>query len=741
MEQIICRKGMAVHPDKAQVFSLLQCTPDSPVYEEMEEEYEALAGPAAEMAQPVILMCFSGMEKEIASLKYPEGTPVLYVITSVGRKLTESSTGFFREGDYVKGLLMDAIADTCLFSLEEHVKGILREECQKRGFGISACLEAPSDISMDAQEVACRLTKAGEKAGICVTSGKMLDPVKSNCHLYILTSDQAMWKTDHDCRRCERKDCMFRNVQPVRLTVLQEGKPPAEAEGQDGESLLESMLRAGVFIQSPCGGTGRCGKCKVRVLKGDVKAEGEQAFLSEEEMRAGIHLACKTFPLEECVISLDAKEGYEAVAEYAVTGEDKANPAPFAAGDAEESSRGLGIAIDIGTTTIALQLLAAGKGEPLFSCTVQNHQSAYGADVISRIQAANAGKGDELRRAVVKDLQEGIRMLLAGGKRQKEHIREMVIAGNTTMVHLLMGYSCETLGTAPFTAVTLDGIGMDAGEILEDEGFRGCAAKIFPGISVYVGGDIVSGLLCCGFEKRVRPSLFIDLGTNGEVAIGNQERILAASTAAGPAFEGGNISCGMGSVPGAICHVRLKDKRIDELKTIGDESPCGLCGTGVIEMTAELLREGLLDETGLLDEDFFEKGFCVSEGPRGAVTFTQKDVREVQLAKAAIRAGVETLMEAYGAGPEDLEHVYVAGGFGYRMDLKKAVFIGLLPEALKDKVKAVGNSSLGGAARCLREKDGLKTAENIRRVSAEVSLAASRKFQQAYVESMMLQES
>lgn len=739
MEQVICRRGMSVNPDKTQVFSMVCCTPDSPVYEVMEEEYEELAAQAKEMAQPLILMYFSQMEKEIASAKYPQGTPVLYVITTVGRRLAESSTEFFEAGDYVKGMLMDAIADSCLFSLEQPLKALLQEECKKRGWGISSYLEAPTDISMEAQEVACRLTKAQENGGIKITSGKMLDPVKSNGRLYILTKDDTIWKTEHDCRRCERRDCMFRNVEPVRLTILKEGKEPVEADCRDGENLLEAILRAGVFLQSPCGGSGRCGKCKVRVLKGEVRETGSDSFLSEEEKGKGICLACKTIPLEDCVISLDAKEGYEALAEYGYVDDKEAQSASVH----REGKSGYGIAVDIGTTTIAFQLMDRGKRENLASCTVQNHQSAYGSDVISRIQASNEGKREELRRSVMGDLKNGIGLLLEEGKGQvqKAQVEEIVIAANTTMVHLLMGYSCETLGVAPFTAVTLDVISADAGELLEDEGLRGCPVKIFPGISVYVGGDIVSGMLCCGFEKREKPCLFIDLGTNGEIAIGNKDRILAASTAAGPAFEGGNISCGIGSVPGAICHVTLKDKKTDELKTIREEEPCGICGTGVIEITAELLREELLDETGLLDEDYFDDGFLVAKGPQGDITFTQKDIREVQLAKAAIRAGVETLMEEYQAKPEDLEYVFVAGGFGYRMDLEKAIFIGLLPEVLKDKVRAVGNSSLGGAALCLTDGDGLKTAEKIRKVSSEVSLAESRKFQEVYVESMMFEES
>ena len=737
METPLCRQEVPVSVDKKKVFSLIQCNPDSPVYEEIQEAYEELLPTALEMARPVILMRFGEMKPEIATKQYPAGTPVLYVIASVGKELCKASTCFFEQGDYVKGMLMDALADACLFSLEAPLKQLLKEECSKRNVGIRAYLEAPVDVDMQAQVVAWEQTQAERLAGIGISSGKMLDPVKSSCRLYILTEDLNMWKTDHDCRRCPRLDCMFRNVLPVTVTIQRPGKEPVDIDCRDGETLLDAMTRNRVFIESPCGGTGTCGKCKVRVLKGEVREHSSAPeLLSVREYENGVRFACQTVPLEDCTLRLHVRDGYEAVAAYGGgAGEPKETSGPL------QTEDGLGIAVDVGTTTVAIQLFDLRAGTELGSHTAANHQSAYGADVIARITASTQGKGEELRALIRADLTEGIRSLLTKAQRDPSEVKRMVLAANTTMVHLLMGYSCETLGVAPFTPVNLDRIQTDGAQLLGNPAFANCRCWIFPGISTYVGGDIVSGLLYCGFHKRETPALFIDLGTNGEIAVGSKNRILVASTAAGPAFEGGNISHGVGCVPGAICQIALENKAVSRYKTIREAPPCGICGTGVIELTAELLREGLIDETGLLNEVYFENGFPVVQGTEGMITFRQQDVREIQLAKAAVRAGIETLLEEYGISPDELDAVYVAGGFGYRLNMEKAVFLGLLPQSLQDKVKAVGNSSLGGAARCLLEESNLKWAEELCKVSQEVSLSVSRTFQESYIESMLFEKS
>lgn len=310
-------------------------------------------------------------------------------------------------------------------------------------------------------------------------------------------------------------------------------------------------------------------------------------------------------------------------------------------------------------------------------------------------------------------------------------ITQIVIAANATMIHLLMGYSCETLGVFPFTPVNMDTIILHGKELFGDAG-PDCEVRIIPGICTYVGGDIVSGLFSVDILQKTSPCLLIDLGTNGEMALGSGEHMLVTSVAAGPAFEGGNISCGIGSIPGAICGYR--DGKI---RTIGEKAPIGLCGTGVIEVMAELIEKGLVDETGLLDDEFFEEGFPLGENLEGEkIMFCQKDIREVQLAKSAVRAGLEVLLRKYGIGYEAVGAVYLAGGFGYRMSPQRAVTIGMIPEALLDKIQAVGNCALSGAKQILLQEEKWGELERIVKSSEEVMLSSDKAFHDLYVKHM-----
>ncbi|MGN0162922.1 MAG: ASKHA domain-containing protein, partial [Candidatus Ornithomonoglobus sp.] len=329
-------------------------------------------------------------------------------------------------------------------------------------------------------------------------------------------------------------------------------------------------------------------------------------------------------------------------------------------------------------------------------------------DVLSRIDAASRGRGAELQSTVEYQLNKCLKAV--GGKGMRT-----VIAANTTMVSLLMGYDCSGLGRYPFTAENLESI--HCGN-----------TSIAGGISAFVGGDITSGLYMCGFDENEEINLFVDLGTNGEMAIGNCRRILCTSTAAGPAFEGGRISCGTGSVEGAICAVSIKDKHIE---TIGGKEPCGICGTGIVELAAELAENGYIDKTGLYNEEY-AAGYEVAKG----IVFTQKDVRELQTAKAAVRAGIEILLEEYGAEEDKIQNVYIAGGFGKRLNIEKACRIGLLPKRFIGRYKAVGNSSLGGCVKLLENNDGFECIDRIRSVSEDFPLAERKGFTESFMRYM-----
>ena len=336
------------------------------------------------------------------------------------------------------------------------------------------------------------------------------------------------------------------------------------------------------------------------------------------------------------------------------------------------------------------------------------------------------------------DLIQGIHYVVEQAGVIAEQVQEIIIAGNTTMIHLLMGYDCKSLGEYPFTPVNIEPIESNYREIFEDD-FLSARVRIVPGISTFVGGDITAGLYSCSMDEQDTYSLLIDLGTNGEMALGNKDKMIVTSTAAGPAFEGGNITWGVGSLEGAIAGVKIEDGKA-QVRTIGDKAPIGICGTGVIETVAELIRAELVDETGCLDDDYFDDGFPLAVTENGEeIVFTQQDVREIQLAKAAVRAGIETLFLRYGIEKEQVAHVYLAGGFGFKLDCRKAIEIGMIPAEFADKVEAVGNSSLGGAIKSLLNQNGWQRMAAIGRKSQEINLSADKDFNQFYMDCMYLE--
>ena len=466
------------------------------------------------------------------------------------------------------------------------------------------------------------------------------------------------------------------------------------------KSLLEIMREKEYRIHADCSGLGTCGKCRVRFISDTPKpTDTEKKHLSEKALSEGIRLACQTKVSGDFTVEMDDLDDAMEIASI----EDS---------DAEVMPRNPVVAIDIGTTTLVAALLDPGRRKIIKAVTGVNHQRSFGADVISRIQAANQGNGAELKELIHSDIKN-----LLSSLGVDETVPE-IISANTTMQHLWQGLSCETLGVAPYTPVNISCRTID-----------GCT--LLPGISTYVGADIVSGIVAAKMDQSEKPCILIDLGTNGEMAIGNRDKIMVASTAAGPAFEGGNISCGTAGIPGAISGITIERGAI-KYETIGGLTPVGLCGSGVVEIVYELLKEELIDDTGLLDDAVDEDGFRIAY----QVFFTQKDIREVQLAKAAIRAGLETLLQAYGIGYDQVDTLYLAGGFGLKINLEKACAIGLLPRKLLNRTKAVGNTSLKGAALYAFDEGIRDRFIRVASSSEEVSLADSGVFQEKYMEQM-----
>jgi uncharacterized 2Fe-2S/4Fe-4S cluster protein (DUF4445 family) len=302
------------------------------------------------------------------------------------------------------------------------------------------------------------------------------------------------------------------------------------------------------------------------------------------------------------------------------------------------------------------------------------------------------------------------------------------------MLHLFLHLRCDTLGQAPFTPVTLDFVSFPFGAVFE--GDLTCTVDVLPGISTYVGADITAGILFSGIYKRPKPSLLLDIGTNGEMALAAEGRILCAATAAGPAFEGGNISWGTGSVPGAISSVRCADGRF-AVSTIGGLDPVGICGSGVVDTVYEALRSGMIRPDGRFEKSVPGGGLVLAQTRDGQdIVFCQKDVRELQLGKSAIRSGVDSLLNCAGLAYADIETLYVAGGFGTKLNFTSGAGIGLIPEALAPKVSLIGNSSLGGVVRHLLDYDNVREFAKIVEMSEEHSLSADMFFNKAFLENI-----
>ena len=490
----------------------------------------------------------------------------------------------------------------------------------------------------------------------------------------------------------------------ISVTINEYGKSHT-VTAQKGESLKAVLDRAGVKYALPCGGGARCGRCRIKFLKGaPIPGSYEEMFLTDEEMEEGIRILCRTVIYEDCEVELIGSLKEQGMSALTLNDEEMPDagmqtdiPEPSGSNEAE-AEEAYGIAIDLGTTTIAAALIQSTtdgyKVVGTSSCV--NSQRKYGADVISRISAAeDAGIRQALRNTVVTDIENLIKELTTShnitylGK--SPDLKAITITGNTTMLYLLAGRDAASLGKYPYTAEYLQKEQMLSDILLDN--ISDISLTVLPGISAFVGADIVAGLFTLDLNKDEK-FFFLDLGTNGEMAFYDGEHLKVTSTAAGPVFEAGGISCGVASIPGAVDHVKIegtaRDHRV-HIGTIGGAEPIGICGTGVMEAASELVRTGLVDETGLLTEEYFDEGVPLTDD--GRIRLTQQDIRSVQLAKAAIYTGAKTILN--GKIPDK---VYISGGFGSKISQENVEELHMFPGEFNGKIIAIGNSALKGAA-------------------------------------------
>lgn len=489
-------------------------------------------------------------------------------------------------------------------------------------------------------------------------------------------------------------------------------------------SILAALTEGGCAgIAAPCGGMGRCRKCAV-VATGPVRSlETGETRLAERERL----LACQFAPAGDLEIEPPGEDLRVAAG----------GAAAIAAG-----GKGLGAAVDIGTTTVALLLYDLSTGKLLCSAGERNAQRGFGADVISRIAACGKGKLPVLRDAIRRQIRELTERLCRSAGRDASEITRAAVAGNTVMEHLYAGLDPSGIGVAPFTPASLFGERLPVGGLTSE-------TYMCPCVSGYVGGDIAAGLLASGGDRTERLWLYMDIGTNGEMALGDRNGYLTCATAAGPAFEGAEIACGMDGSPGAVDRVRAENGDV-KVHVIDGAPPVGLCGSGLIDAVAALLDLGVIDGTGRMADAeelsplLSPRMFFLEDGQTafrlaGGVYLSARDVRQVQLAKAAIRAGAETLLARSGRKAEDIGELVIAGGFGSFLDKDSALRIGMLPRVDPARIRHVGNAASAGAALALSPEGEARLAAFAEKLSY-LELSTEREFMDRYVESMMFDE-
>lgn len=488
----------------------------------------------------------------------------------------------------------------------------------------------------------------------------------------------------------------------VNVTVLMDGRETV-IPAQTGETILEALARAGIAVSAPCGGLGRCRKCAVR-------ATGELACEDGARLDGQTVLACRTRITGDARVRVS-----ESKAEILKTG--------VSAGEETDGEAGLGVSVDVGTTTLAAYLVERSTGRVLASDARLNPQRPHGADVISRLSFAIESEENAalLQREILAAIDEMTRSMLERAGRAGEEIRCRALVGNTVMMHLLGGYPARPLAFAPFTP---------AYTALHEKELGGVRTILGGCISGYVGADTLAAALACGLDERDENAMLIDIGTNGEIMLKKDGRCFACSCAAGPAFEGAHIACGTGAVAGAIDHARVENGEI-VYTTIGGGEATGICGSGLIDLTAALLERGDITPMGRMAGDV-----RLSE----RVYLARSDIREVQLAKAAIASGIRILAEQAGAALADIEKVYLAGGFGNFIGLDSACRIGLLPAALRAKIVPVGNAAGSGSVRLLVSEQARRRAEALRQATRCVELAATPDFNDVYTDELLFED-
>lgn len=585
---------------------------------------------------------------------------------------------------------------------------------------------------------------------------------------------------------------------------------------QESESLLDCARRLNIGINNVCGGSGVCGKCRVKVISGvsNELTEVEKGLFSPQEIKVGWRIACQLYaysdlqiyippesmttslrmqlegletqvPVEPLIknyqvevphpLSLDHRENAtllltELNDRYKLNCNDIDNlivkmlpdqprnldsQVQMVVRDREViaisqlSNRRLGLAVDLGSTKIAGYLVDLDDGKTLAAKGIMNPQITYGEDIISRISAVSRSHeaANELKTLANKAVNTLVHELCNEIGASNKEIVEAVLVGNTAMHHLFLGLPVKQLALYPFSAAECQEVNIKARE-LDIQLAPGAYVHILPNIAKFIGADHVAALLATEVYHKTEPVIVIDIGTNTEVALVYKGKITAASCASGPVFEGGHIKDGMRAAGGAIEKVRITNEKV-EYQTIDDTSPIGICGSGILDTIAQLLLNKAIDGSGRMNENHpkvqnienrLEFILVENDEQQGnpTISFTQEDVRQIQLGKAAIRTGIQILLEENNCDEEEIKEVIIAGAFGSYIDVSNAMVIGMLPTLPLDRFQQVGNAAGMGAKRALISRSQRRETRKIAEKVQHIELSTTTDFNKIFIQNNFL---